>query len=611
MEPRAKNLIINNITLLKSFVEKFSTYQVVKIDLMRIVYFISQFRDYERIKVVIKLIENIDFLDSKRITYLLKKAYDKISDNLIEKPLISSLGSIQDSSAVVCYHLLKQLFDDEKTTLNLTSDVNSIGANIEADTPTSIIFFDDNITSGTQLAGFFEELILGKNNAEQVKTPLTAKQYELIKKIPIRICYAIQLAEESNKVIDEIRKKYELDLEMHSGKADFNNYLDYQSDTMDSENEAKFSRDFIREISEPLFEDKNWDNETIYNRLLGYGNLGKLTVFYYNVPKSLIPVFWKYGNYNGKPWIPLFPETQQIKILQKNKIEYEYYQAEAIEGWISAVPQNRKPDIVFGVRTAEGIASEITLEIPSIDEITDSFRKYLYPDILSYSPNQATQTDAGNIKSILTNIYPTSVLNNDDYNSYKNAVDNYNQELSSFYDQLRQFIYQQASNTNVVFEIANKGNIAVTNCIVKLLYNSGQLLLDDFDNLPVPTFDKDKPIVTDFDSSDSRARISFSKQMFESISILRGSKREPIDKETDYEYKLFSDSRIGHNDRDTKNVEITRMNLACSQFIISYEINFDEEAETITGNITINFRETKEISESLKKELFKSIEKIK
>jgi hypothetical protein len=611
MEQKAKDIIIQSIPTLKAYVEKFSSYQVAKIDLERLLYFISQFDSYERINIIIRLIEKIDFIDSTRMTFLLKNAYNKIPSELLKQPLISSLGSIQDSSAVVCYQLLKYLFDNEGTTLNLISDVNSIGKNIESSLPSSIVFFDDNITSGTQLTNFFEELIDGKEKSEQVKTPLTNIQYEIIKKIPIRICYAIQLAENSNEVLKEIKRKYGLDIDFYCGKVDYNNYLDYQSNTMNSESEAKFSRDFIREISEQLYDDKNWPNSTIYNRLLGYGNLGKLTVFYYNVPKSLIPVFWKFGYYNNKPWIPLFPETQEQKKIDEKKITFEYYQLEAIRSWISSVPLNRKPDLKFGLRISNDISLEISKEIPSIELIKERFKKYIFPKKQEYELNKKSRATLRDLNTMLEDIYPTSKLNDNDYYRYKNAIDEYNQQLEDYYRQLQKYIYQQSSNTTVVLEIANIGNIAATNCTVKLTYNSGEILLNDFIDLPKPTFNKEKPNLNDFDSSNRYARAVVSPSNFELPSILGVKKREPIEKNTDYDYKIFSNIRVGHNDRECKEVEITRMNLNCNSFRFQYEINFDEEAETIMGFITVNYVETENLNKKIEDEIFKSIDKLK
>jgi hypothetical protein len=613
MESRAKDLIIQNIPLLQELTKKLSAYQVVKIDLQRIIYFISQFETHERIEVVIKLIQNIDFIDSNRMTFLLKKAFEKIPPDLKRKPLISSLGSIQDSSAVVCYQLLKQLFDSEETTLNLIGDVNSIGKSLKNESPSSIIFFDDNITSGTQLSEFFEELIDGKVKAEMVKTPLTSSEYELLKKTPIRVCYAIQLTEESNNIVHSLKAKYNLDLEIHSGKVDFNNYLDFQSNTMKSEGEAEFAREFIREISEPLYEDKNWSDETVYDRLLGYGNLGKLTIFYYNVPKSLIPVFWKSGNYGGKHWIPLFPETQQQKKIIKNNIQLEYFQLEAINSWIKSIPQNRKPNIKFGFRTNEGVLQEISIKIPSNNIIEYEFKKYFISKKQEYEPNVKQQARRDNLQSMLENIYPTSSENIStiDYQKYTNAIDEYNMQIEDYNLLLKEYIHRQASNYDVFFQIANSGNIAATNCTVKLVYNSGELLLNDFDDLPKPTFDKNKPVLSDYDSSNRYGRVVISPMKLEAIYFKNGPKREPIIENTYYDYKLFANFRIGHNDNENKKVEVTRMNIEKYFFEIPYEINFDEEAETINGELKITFEESEEITQELKDNIYKSIDKLR
>lgn len=610
MEQKAKTLIIDSIPTLKMLAEKFSSYQVAKIDLFKIVYFLSQFKDYDKIKIIIKLLESINFIDSSRMTYLLRKAYDEIPEELTQKPLISSLGSIQDSSAVVCYQLLKQLFNDENSTLDLISDVNSIGTNIENNLPTSIIFFDDNITSGTQLSSFFEELIEGKSDAEQVKNPLNESQYKLLKKIPIRICYAVQLAQGSNNIIEKIRKKYEIDIHIHSGKIDFNNYLDYQCDTMENQDEAKFSRTFIREISTSLFEDKEWNDNTVYDRLLGYGNLGKLTVFYYNIPKSLIPIFWKSGKYDGNQWIPLFPETQQQKLIIKNSIDYNYYHKETIENWINTGNKQRRPNLLFGFKGNNGITSEIELQIPTIESIKNYFGNGFFPKKAEYQENKLDSGRNVDLTQLLSNIYPTLALSDNDYNRYKKEVDIYNKDLSNFYDLIQENIFQEASNTNVTFQIANNGNIKATDCTVKLFYNTGDILLNGFYRLPKPTFEKDYPILNDFDTSHNYARVTMQRPHYDLIN-LNVKKSEPIKKDTDYEYKIFSNCQISHNDNENKEVIITRMNFERNDFKIFYQINFHEEAETLEGFIKVKFTETDNINEKIKKELYDSFKELK
>lgn len=257
MDIKSKQLVIDSLPILNEITDKINSYQVVNIDLNRVIYFLTQFENSQQIEIIIRLLSNIQFLDSSKITHLLKKAYKKIEPELLEKPLISSLGGIQDSSAVVCYQLLKQLFDSEEDTLNSIVDINSLGKYIEENEISVIILFDDNITSGTQLYDFFTELIKGKDKSEFFKNPITPKQYERIKQIPIRICYAIQLSEKSNEIIDKVRKDFSLDIKIHVGKVDYDNYLEYGSNIMYSEEEEKFSKKFIKEISTVLYEDKN------------------------------------------------------------------------------------------------------------------------------------------------------------------------------------------------------------------------------------------------------------------------------------------------------------------------------------------------------------------
>ena len=53
------------------------------------------------------------------------------------------------------------------------------------------------------------------------------------------------------------------------------------------------------------------------------------------------------------------------------------------------------------------------------------------------------------------------------------------------------------------------------------------------------------------------------------------------------------------------------MNLKNYSFEILYEINFDEEAETINGTLKINFETIEEISKELENSIYTSIDKLK
>jgi hypothetical protein len=604
MDTRSKDLIIENIPLLNKLSERYRDYQVATIDLERIICFLTQFETSDKIRIIIDLLHHIELIDSNKMTFLLRKAYNKISPELLKKSLIAPLGTIQDSSSVICYNILKTLFDSEENTLNRVSDISAIGKNIMGNKPSSIIFFDDNITSGTQLYNFFEELIEGKDNSEIVKTHLTKEEYETLKTVPICICYAIQLDEGSNQIVEEIRSKYNLDLKIHYGKVDYNNYLDYSSHNMKSEEEAKFSRDFIREIATAIYDDKGWPSKTIYQRLLGYGNLGKLTVFYYNIPKSFIPVFWKYGTYKGRPWIPLFPETQEQKKIESDNTDFDFILKDAVQGWINSTPNNRKPSILLGFEIDNGVTQEILVKIPSKAFLNKYFEK-IYSLKLEYQPNQSRRR----IKDIGENIYPTSFLSIQKYKEYKDAVDIYNQEFDNYCHKIEEYIYRQSSNTNITFILSNYGDMSANHCIVKLLYNTGELLFDQFDELEKPKFDLTIPQIEEYSqyASGTLTPIFPKLDFFGSIDI---KVKDPFKKDTNYQCKPFNDLRIGQKDDKSIILQLTRMQLDKFEFDISYEINFEEQANTTKEILKIVYEEVEEISEKLEKEINRSIDNL-
>jgi len=49
-----------------------------------------------------------------------------------------------------------------------------------------------------------------------------------------------------------------------------------------------------------------WGQEKLRDRVLGYGNSGDLTVFYYNAPSSTLTALWKQCDVAGSTWLALF-----------------------------------------------------------------------------------------------------------------------------------------------------------------------------------------------------------------------------------------------------------------------------------------------------------------
>ncbi len=53
--------------------------------------------------------------------------------------------------------------------------------------------------------------------------------------------------------------------------------------------------------------ERNWPPEKTNNRILGCGNAGGLTVFYYNVPTTTITALWSTSRSGEANWTALFP----------------------------------------------------------------------------------------------------------------------------------------------------------------------------------------------------------------------------------------------------------------------------------------------------------------
>nr|WP_294931759.1 hypothetical protein [uncultured Flavobacterium sp.] len=607
MDEKSKKLMLDNISFFKEFVLRTNSFQNSTINIIRVIYFLTQFKNFDEIKVVITLLKRVDFLDSNRITSLLQSAYGKIEKEYLTNPIISSLGGIQDSSAVICYQLLKSLFDDENQTLKKIVNIDNLGNHIASDSPSAIILFDDNITSGTQLECFFEELIIGKQDPEFFKKPLDESQIDIIKKIPIRICYAIQLAEGSNDIVEKIKNKYRLDLKVYSGRVDYNNYLDFNANVLETKEEANLAKEFLSEIAKQLYSDKKWSSETVYSRVLGYGNLGKLTVFYYNVPKSLIPVFWKFGYVNGRPWFPLFPETQEQKKISRSNETFDFITLEAIKSWLSSGINKRTPSLTFGVFFNSKVSSEITLQIPSKEFIREKFMQRITIEKLPYIENKVNPY--GRLTVFLEK-YPKHILSEIDYNNYKDAVDNYNSKLDDFYIALEEYIFKLSSSKDVEFILRNDGNISATNFVIKLFYNSGKIIINDFEDSG-PSFVQTIPNINSFYTTEN-SQVKIISKNFLSLEtpISQVLIPESLNSDVNYEYKI-QNSRLGHNDDYRHSVLFIRNDCSKKAMEIPYELNFEEDSKTFDGNITFKYEEINSIDLDVVEKIIDEIHRFK
>jgi len=71
------------------------------------------------------------------------------------------------------------------------------------------------------------------------------------------------------------------------------------------------ARKLASEIGAQLFIDEpGWSANRAQGFALGYKGAQKLIVFAHNTPNCTLPILWKTGKYNQKPWVPLFPRKE-------------------------------------------------------------------------------------------------------------------------------------------------------------------------------------------------------------------------------------------------------------------------------------------------------------
>lgn len=311
--------ISQNLDKLKEIEEACKSYYTELVTLENIINWLLQFRDIENIKLAFKILQRINFLNQETISNGIIAAIKKIPDNHIENPVFCPIGNIFDSSAMLVYPLTKLYGskEEELSELWCSSCENLgnfckkrlIGTKKEI---SSIILIDDNITSGTQLIDILTEMFNESLNKprEYIKNPLNNEEKKIISKIPIYFCVAIDLKDRDDSFLEKILTEFNINITIYSGMVDDQNYL-HKGVIFDRDEDLNKIKKLISEISFSLFKDKNWDNPTVESRLFGYGNLGKLTVFSHNIPKSLIPILWKAGKYKDKFWYPIFPERRE------------------------------------------------------------------------------------------------------------------------------------------------------------------------------------------------------------------------------------------------------------------------------------------------------------
>lgn len=598
MDHRVKQFFHTKASQITELAQRFNSYYSEDISPKKIIAFLLQFEEYEKIELTFKLISNINFLGNRKITHLIKIAYLKIDDPDKTNPLIAPLGTSQDSSALVCYSLFKDIFEDESNALLNVIEVSQIESELNKRNPTSLILIDDNITSGTQLRDFFDELFTSTNNRELIPNPLSDNSINKLRLIPIYVCYAIRLTKECEEVIEQIKSKYNIKLNILSGASDYYNYTEFSSPIIDSLEESIKMQSLIIEYSKSLYEDKAWDENKLYNRLLGYGNLGKLTIFSHNVPKSLIPFLWKFGLVKGKIWIPLFPERQELKKIERNNYKFETYLDEVANMLLTESNIMREPDLDFYLEPLNGInenGEKITLIIPS-DESLEKVLKTIKTTQYEYEKNEfyplkkfvePLLSTSGLLYNKFQYSETFSSLSKEKYNQYKKYIDEVNKGLLEYKKNIELYITELSGKGMINLNINNFGIGAANNVRFRLTFNTSEIIFIKPEILIAPYLNSfEVKSVKDFQYSNSTFKID---EMFEPHQYNETISGRKLCKDMSL-YRTLHFQKISHRDSVQKTLDYLVISRNKEFITLKYELLWDESIEGISGELKLFLR---------------------
>lgn len=306
---QSANLIAAHSQSIADFAKRVSTYYT-GVSRETVILWLLQFRHPERVEDAIQLLQHVHFVDQGKLCALLSRGLQKIPPKDRSVLRYAALGRAFDSASVTSYALGKILDLSEHELAAKWMELSDKDLDAHEGAPIALI--DDNVTSGIQLCQALSELspdYIGKR--EHSRFSLSPNAYHILRCTPLYAVVAVELSD-SSATLQRFCSEHGFALTVVSGLQELAQWLEYGNSVWPSPSRAQSFRAFAELTARRLFAEKtDWSPEKLDSRLLGYGNLQKLTVFAHNVPKSLIPLFWKFGRLETGAWIPLFPERTE------------------------------------------------------------------------------------------------------------------------------------------------------------------------------------------------------------------------------------------------------------------------------------------------------------
>jgi hypothetical protein len=282
------NALPNNLKVLIGQIQKIIDSWPVKVSLDHAVKWVMQF-DAEHYPLAVRILENIDILDSYSIRSSLEVAHTKLIRKISEKgspmdktnTLFAAIGNTAKSGSLIAYHYRTTVGLSEKDFVS-----NEDEDKLDLSKIDNIVLVDDVIGSGKTIANEVKRV------AEEV--------YSLSRTRNLFVLTVAGYEDGIKRVIEETG-------------ATVVTALEYGSKDTVADLDGVFYRDMP-------FSERNASLEIIkkYCRVvssstLGYSELGGLLAFDHNTPNTTLPIIWS----NSKGWLPLFPRATFIRGVAK------------------------------------------------------------------------------------------------------------------------------------------------------------------------------------------------------------------------------------------------------------------------------------------------------
>jgi deoxynucleoside triphosphate triphosphohydrolase SAMHD1 len=211
-------------------------------------------------------------------------------------------------------HHLTYFWNDVRNSLN--SEVRVISAAAEIDTKLPLVIYDDNVGSGGQAGTIFSQWFGITNQDsdldEKHAEPLNPDELAKLTATPILLVFATGFRSGLARIqqrLAELTKNSEIH-GLIIDPADLSCFRPAARVFSEPRDASRAEESFARAGRIAIFDRalvRNWSAEKTNDRILGYGNAGGLTIFYYNVPTTTLTALWGSSRSETANWTALFP----------------------------------------------------------------------------------------------------------------------------------------------------------------------------------------------------------------------------------------------------------------------------------------------------------------